>query len=311
MSIRREPPLVSILMPIRNAGPTLRCAIESILWQTEHRWELIVIDDGSRDGSRQITEDFVEQDNRICSVGNTRQEGVAGSLNTGLDMARGQFVARMDGDDVCHPERIERQLRFLADNPTIDLVGTDILAMSVNGIAVGTYDSISAALQHDRLCQRPWAGIPIAHPTWLMRTAWLQRHRYAGSSWLMEDQELLLRAMSKSRYAKLPDVLLVYEERRNLGRMLRMRARHLVTGALYALREKSPTYLALFTYSQGGRAFADIAFACTGCQGFRSRTQGPPVNPDAGLVDAITLFRSCRRRSSAKSASAVRGFRSP
>lgn len=298
MSTSTEPPLVSILMPMRNAESTLRCAIESILWQTERRWELIVIDDGSIDGSQKIASHFADQDNRIHLVDNIRQRGVAGSLNTGLDVAGGQFIARMDGDDVSHPGRLETQLRFLNDNPTVDLVGTAILAMSAKGAVVGRYDSDSGTLLHEQLCPRPWAGIPIAHPTWLMRTAWLQRHRYAGSSLLMEDQELLLRAMRASRYAKLPTVLLVYEERRNLGRMLRMRVRHLATGVSHAARTKSAADFLMFTCSQGARALADVAFACTRYNGFRSRVQGPPVNPDAGLLEAITLFRSCRRPSS-------------
>lgn len=291
------PPLVTVLMPIRNAEGTLRCAIDSIRWQTEARWELLIIDDGSTDRSKRIAAEAAAEDSRIFLLDNIRQRGVAGSLNSGLSMARGQFVARMDSDDVSHPKRIDMQYNFLHAHPAVDLVGANVLAVSQCGETVGTYCSTSSPMGHTELCRQRWAGIPLAHPTWFMRTAWLQSHRYADSAWMMEDQDLLLRARAASVYARLPDILVVYEERRNLNRMLRMRGRHFLSGVTEAWRSRSLSLLFRFASSIGTRAVADVAFSLTSSPRFRNPTENLLADYDTGLMDAIKLFRSCRSSS--------------
>ncbi len=288
------PTLVTVLMPMRNAEKTLRCAIDSIRWQTEPRWELLIVDDGSTDRSKRIAAEAAAEDSRISVLDNIRQKGVAGSLNSGLGMARGQFVARMDSDDVSHPKRIETQYGFLRAHPAVDLVGAGVLAVSQRSLTVGTYCSTSSPLGHTELCRQPWAGIPLAHPTWFMRTAWLKSHRYANSSWMMEDQDLLLRARAASVYARLPDILVVYEERRNLNRMLRMRGRHLLSGMAEAWRRQSVSLLFRFASSVGTRAVADVAFSLTSSPRFRNPIGNLVADYDTGLMDAIKLFRSCR-----------------
>src|SRR5262249_49724588 len=117
-------PLVSVVMPAFNVARTIARAVGSIQAQTLADWELIVIDDGSTDGTRQLIEGIASADLRVRLL--TREHGgIAAALTTGLSTARGEFIARMDADDESMPDRLAEQVAFLEspDNPDIGLVG--------------------------------------------------------------------------------------------------------------------------------------------------------------------------------------------
>lgn len=115
-------PVVSVVMPVFNAGEYLAEAVVSILGQTMKDFELLLIDDGSTDETPGIAARF--QDERIRYLRNNTNRGVAASLNRGLDEARGEFIARMDGDDISRPERLERQVAFLRARPRLGICGS-------------------------------------------------------------------------------------------------------------------------------------------------------------------------------------------
>lgn len=117
-------PSVTILMPVYNGERFLRQTIESILNQTFTDFEYLIIDDASTDTSRDIIRCF--NDPRIRLVENVKNDGLIKTLNRGLALAQGEYIARQDQDDISHPTRIEKQFAFLNDNPEIVLLGTQI-----------------------------------------------------------------------------------------------------------------------------------------------------------------------------------------
>src|SRR5207245_2818112 len=131
-------PEVSILMPVLNGGAFLRTAIESVLAQTLHDFELVIVDDGSTDGSRELAESF--GDPRIVVIRNERRAGLAAALNVGLTRAAGEFAAGLDADDVAHPTRLRQQVDFLKRHPTVGIVGTRARLIDDSGATIGSVE---------------------------------------------------------------------------------------------------------------------------------------------------------------------------
>lgn len=212
--------LVTVGLPMYNAARTLRTAVASVLWQSHANLELLLIDDGSRDETWVLASAF--RDRRIRLLRNDRNRGLAWTLNRAIDEARGVLFARMDADDICYPERLAQQVAYLAREPRVDLLGTRAIAFRDDGSPRGL---LPFRPDHAAICARPWATIPMPHPTWMGRIAWFRRHRYRQPEPVRaEDQELLLRARMTSCYACLPEVLLGYRhDAFSLRRQLRAR----------------------------------------------------------------------------------------
>src|SRR6266704_83682 len=200
-------PLVSVVLPVYNAGPTLLQALGSVSLQRFHDCELIVIDEGSTTG---CMAGFSASDGRIRVVQDGRNLGLAGRLNQGIDLARGQYLARMDQDDVAYPSRLERQIEFLDRNPNVDLAGTKAIVFRDEGHPVGLFPFRAT---HAEICARPWNGFRLPHPTWMGRIEWFRRHRYTIPEVVRaEDQDLLLRAYDSSRFACIDEILFGYRK---------------------------------------------------------------------------------------------------
>jgi glycosyltransferase involved in cell wall biosynthesis len=201
-------PIVSILLPVRNGAGSIRASIRSILHQTFSDFELIVLDDGSTDGTPRIVESCA--DTRIRLIVDGMGKGLAARLNEGVKLARGRYIARMDADDICFPIRLERQIGFLDDHPEIDLVGCRAIVFRNAGEILGM---LPFAETHEEICARPWRGIPLPHPTWVGRVEWFRQNPYRFPEVVRaEDQELLLRASGTSRYACLNEILFGYRQ---------------------------------------------------------------------------------------------------
>lgn len=199
-------PAITVLLPVRNGAATLALALRSVLWQSREDFEVLVLDDGSTDESVLIARR--SNDPRVRVISDKVGRGLSHRLNEGIGLARGRYVARMDADDVCFPDRFRRQASFLDAHPDVDLVGTRAIVFRSDGSVVGL---LPFQGEHEALVARPWRGIPLAHPTWMGRREWFSRHLYRLPEVLRaEDQELLLRASATSRYACLDDVLLGY-----------------------------------------------------------------------------------------------------
>ncbi len=124
---------ISVLMGIYNCSATLEQAIESIKNQTYSNWELILCDDGSSDNTYSIAESIANQDSRIILLKNTQNMGLNHTLNRCLSVATGEYIARMDGDDECLPQRFDRQLKALEDYTDCDIISSGMIFFDENG----------------------------------------------------------------------------------------------------------------------------------------------------------------------------------
>jgi glycosyltransferase involved in cell wall biosynthesis len=202
----KKQPIVSIGMPVFNCAGTVAQAICSILNQTSEDWELLIIDDGSKDNTLEIAASF--GDPRII-VTTGENKGLSTRLNECVSRARGTYFARMDGDDIAYPGRLQCQLEFLGNHPEVDLVGGWVVVFRNEGEVYGTRRS---PLTHGEICAHSWSGIPIAHPTWMGRAEWFRRYPYRSDCLRMEDQDLLFSTYPKSRFANVQQVILGYRE---------------------------------------------------------------------------------------------------
>jgi glycosyltransferase involved in cell wall biosynthesis len=198
-------PLVSIGMSVFNCEQTLSTAIQSILNQTYANWELIIIDDGSKDKTLEVARSF--RDPRIKVINDGQNQRLPTRLNQAIGLSHGKYFARMDGDDVSYPERLQRQVEHLEQHPEIDLLGTAGVNFDRDGRATGRTPWKQS---HEEICARPWVGFPLQHPTWMGRLDWFQKFQYRTDAIGMEDYEIMLRTYQTSRFAALPEILLGY-----------------------------------------------------------------------------------------------------
>jgi len=200
--------LITVAMPVYNAGVYLRTAVLSILNQTHLNWELLIIDDGSTDTSLESIDDIY--DPRIKLLRDHCNKGLAARLNEAVDLARGQFLARMDGDDISYPDRFATQIALFRSDPQLDVVSVRAITISRMNEIVGILPS---PLNHAEICAKPWRGFYFPHPTWMGRIEWFRRHRYRTlfrNPISIEDQELLLRTYRDSKFACVPEIQFAY-----------------------------------------------------------------------------------------------------
>jgi len=200
-------PLVSIAMPFYNAERTMVASIRSILLQSHPNWELLLLDDGSTDASRELAQSF--HDPRIVVWGDRRRLQLGARLNECLERARGEYLARMDADDIAYPRRLEKQLRFLVDRPDVDLTGGWAVLFGDEGAPVAKRADPAA---HREIARRPLHSFALMHPTFMGKTSWFRRYRYRPDAIRCEDRDLLFRAHAGSRFANLPEIVLGYRE---------------------------------------------------------------------------------------------------
>jgi glycosyltransferase involved in cell wall biosynthesis len=197
---------VSIGIPFWNARPTLGDAIRSVLAQTFTDWELLLVDDGSSDGSIDIARVFRDARIRLLSGGVNR--GLPDRLNQITALARGRYLARMDADDLMHPERLERQVRFLEANPRVDLVDTAMCTIDEN------YEPLGIRGDGPLNCD-PRAILKfglLLHPTVTGRTSWFRENPYDARFVRAEDKELWARTWRKTVFGRLREPLFFYRE---------------------------------------------------------------------------------------------------
>lgn len=252
-------PLVSIGMSVLNCERTLGAAIRSILNQTYSNWELLLIDDGSTDKTLLIAQSF--KDARIKVIADGLHKNLPTRLNEAIALSRGRYFARMDGDDIAYPERLQTQVKYLESHPDIDLVASQVIVIDKDGHAIGT-----TALKkfHSEICSRPWAGFKLSHPTWIGKIEWFRDHQYQTQAIRAQDQELLLRTYKTSCFACVPDILLGYrEESLSLRKILTGRYHFSLALLKIALSERD-FLLAFGIVEQALKALVDIFAITTG-----------------------------------------------
>ncbi|HOP39914.1 MAG TPA: glycosyltransferase [Geobacteraceae bacterium] len=209
-------PAVSILLPVRNEERHLPAALESLFRQTLPSWELVAVDDGSTDGTAAILAAAVRRDSRV-RVLRPAQRGLVAALNVGLEECRSSVVARMDGDDLCHPRRLEIQAAFLEENPSTGLVACAFRHFPRTGLGTGmrAYEQWQNGLAgHEEIIRDLFVESPFVHPSVMFRReAVMAVGGYRQTGWA-EDYDLWLRmAAAGVRFSRLSRTLFFWRER--------------------------------------------------------------------------------------------------
>lgn len=177
--------MISVIMAVYNCEATLGDAVESIISQTYQNWELVICDDASTDGTATLLDELVERHGaeRIVVTTNTVNRKLPYSLNRCIELANGELIARMDGDDRSEPDRFERQTRYLLDNPDIDLVGTSMRRFNDQGSGDIVHP---ASPSPDRWTLGRTSVAPFCHATIVARRAVFDRLGGYTVSWRTE-----------------------------------------------------------------------------------------------------------------------------
>jgi glycosyltransferase involved in cell wall biosynthesis len=210
-------PSITVLMPVHNAASYVGDAIDSILAQSHADFELLVMNDGSSDESAAIVQ--ARRDPRIRLVSSPTNRGIVNTLNEGLSLASGRYVARMDADDLADPGRLARQWRFMEENPAVGVCGT---AFEAFGESPG--EGWVRYFHHDAIAIALLFGNPICHPTVILRKSVLDTYhlRYPDDHPHAEEYALWSVLAGKCRMANLPDRLLRY--RTHAGQVSRQKS---------------------------------------------------------------------------------------
>ncbi len=203
-----DDPVITVGISFRNNCDTLAAAVRSVFAQRLGSWELILVADGSTDGSEEIVKSI--DDPRVRLVTHGRCAGLASRLNEIASRATTPFLARMDADDLMHPERLNQQLQYLRARPHVDVVGTAMYAIDRSNSVLGVRGlepldlRPASVLRHGALC----------HPTIVGRTAWFRRYPYDTLLSRSQDRDLWCRSFLESCLAHLPQPLHYYRETR-------------------------------------------------------------------------------------------------
>jgi glycosyltransferase involved in cell wall biosynthesis len=261
---------------VRDGARTLALAMLSVLEQSFGDFELLVLDDGSIDASPDIALGF--GDARVHLMRDGMQRGLAARLNQGIDAATGRYLARMDADDVCFPDRFVRQVGRLNSEPSLDLVACRALIFDDSGAATGLFPHRSS---HEALCAQPWNGFYMAHPSWMGRVGWFRRYRYRTPEAVRaEDQELLLRAYPDSRFAVLDQILLGYRLGPVALRNTLLSRRYLLAAQITRFAHRRQwRNLSLAALAMGLKLPRDLLFATAAGRSWRDR-RGGNISPE-------------------------------
>ncbi len=235
---------VSIILPVKNQQEYIEKAIDSVYSQTYNEFELIVIDDGSRDETPYILE-RLKNKYGFKLLTHRKNLGIVKALNNGLNEAKGKFIARMDGDDIMLPQRLEKQLKFLSENKNIDLIGTQVeIFKEVEnppiycGCRIKSLDmDFSTALKniqkerelsegvkiyqkwnnslltHEQMVENLYIDCPIVHPTFFAKKEFFEKLGGYSDTEYAEDYDLVFRAVfSGYKLGKVNEILLKWRD---------------------------------------------------------------------------------------------------
>jgi hypothetical protein len=203
-----SPPRVTVLMPVYNGEKYVGSAIESVLNQTFADFQFLIVDDSSTDRSADIIDAYRLKDPRIIVASNKKEKGIVGALNTGIEEARGEYIARMDQDDVSLPERMEKQVRFMDKHPDVGASGTWMKTLGQTESRLW----LPYPTDHEHIKIALLFYTSLAHPTVIMRRSFLEKHelRYEERFKNAEDYDLWERCALLFQLANIPEALLLY-----------------------------------------------------------------------------------------------------
>ncbi|HUV42351.1 MAG TPA: glycosyltransferase [Patescibacteria group bacterium] len=207
--MKNKKPLVSIVMPVYNAGNFLLEAIESLQNQTYQNWELIMVDDRSTDNSWEILKNLTKEDKRIKIYQVKKHCGVAFAANLALKKVKGDLIARMDADDISLPWRIEKQVKFLQNHPETIALGGQCELINQEGETIGKKEF---PLDNAKIKKMIFWSIPLQQPTLIVNRKLLPKNFkwYEKKFNVAEEVELLFKLFQYGEVFNLPETVLLY-----------------------------------------------------------------------------------------------------
>lgn len=199
-------PLVSIVIPFYNNETTLLDAIKSVFSQTYKNWELILLNDGSTDKSLEIANSI--NDNRVKVVNDGVNRGLVYRLNQSPLLVNGQYIARMDGDDLMHPQRIEKQMNEFFKNPDLDLVDTGAYSIDELGNPIGIRGVFPISYNPSFILKNAM----LLHASVIGKKEWFEKYLYDPLYIRAEDRELWLRSYKTSTFSRVQEPLYIVRE---------------------------------------------------------------------------------------------------
>ncbi|MGE4511452.1 MAG: glycosyltransferase family 2 protein [Sulfurimonadaceae bacterium] len=196
-------PMISVVMPVYNGEKYLHEAIKSILRQTYSNFEFIILNDGSTDKTEEIILSY--DDLRIRYIKNETNLQIVETLNKGISLAKGKYIARMDADDISLPNRFEKQIHLMEQNPDIGVCGSWVEAFCTSKTSTWAYPVTS---QNIKIALMFYC--PFAHPSIVMRKKIFTQYHYQKEFQKAEDYYLWTQIKQKFNYANIPEVLLKY-----------------------------------------------------------------------------------------------------
>lgn len=203
-------PLVSVIMSVFNGEQFLKKAIESIIAQTYSKWEFIIIDDASNIATQDILRQY-KNDNRFKIFRHEVNRGLTKNLNQAIELSAGEFIARMDADDISMPWRFEQQVEFLRKNPQTTAVFGLVELIDENGYSTGTWEADIESISYQKIrLMLPFSNC-VAHPTVMIRKEILKHYKYNEEQIHSQDWDLWLRMVSDGkRIEKINNTVLLY-----------------------------------------------------------------------------------------------------
>jgi glycosyltransferase involved in cell wall biosynthesis len=203
--------MLTIGIPFYNNEKTLPDAVKSVLIQTYTDWELILADDGSEDNSLEIARQFAAQDKRIKLTSDGVNRGLIYRLNQIIDLAQGEYIARMDSDDMMMPGKLAKQMEVLKNDNSIDVIDTAAYIINENNEPTGMR-GLTDLSTWDR--RRTFKDVLLFHPTVVAKTSWYRKNKYDKDFVRSEDFELWCRTFNHTVFARVYEPLFLYREGR-------------------------------------------------------------------------------------------------
>jgi glycosyltransferase involved in cell wall biosynthesis len=202
-------PMISVIMPVYNGEEFLREAIESILDQTYKDFEFLILYDESSDDSFKIIQKYAALDSRVKLI-KCERTGIIGALNKGIKLSKGDFIARMDADDICFPERFEKQIKFI-EKENLDICGGDFIIINNNEVFI---EHVKVPKTKSEIILTMGFNVPFAHPSVMIKKEFLRKNKlFYGSSGkkYAEDLDMWITMFSKRAvFGNLKEEILKY-----------------------------------------------------------------------------------------------------
>lgn len=206
--MKSNTPKISVVMSCYNRAEYSKLAIESILNQTYKDFEFIIIDDCSTDNTADVIQEYADKDERIVFIKNNANKGLIYSLNLGLEIAKGEYIARMDDDDISMPTRFEKQVEYLDSHPQVTVLGTFIEPIGddkgESWVTIEDSDELDVAMNFYN---------PMCHPSVMIRNSFLKEHNlnYSPEALYAEEYHLWMKIiLAGGKLANLPEKLVQY-----------------------------------------------------------------------------------------------------